>query len=90
MEFSQEYIGRKLEQERKELSSGKMLLRAAISVVVVTSLLVSFNLWRGWRTLDFFYVFLLVVWLAFFFIQRKIMKRKQEQVDRLAEELQRA
>ena len=90
MQFSQEYIGRRLEQERKELSSGKRLLRAAIAVVIVTSLLVSFNVWRGWKTLDFFYAFLLVIWLAFYLIQRKIMKRKQEQVERLAEELQRA
>ena len=90
MQFSQEYINRRLEQERKELSSGKMLLWAALSVVVITFLLVSFNLWRGWRTSDFLYAFLFVVWLGFFFIQRKIMERKREHVERLAEELQRA
>ena len=90
MQFPRAYIDRRLKHERKERRSGRFFLRAAGCLVAMNCFLVGYNLWRGWRTADFLYAFILVVWLGFFVVQRKILERKREQVDRLTEALHKA
>ena len=83
MDRNRDYLLRCLEQARQELSSGRMLVLAARSVVGVNLLLVGFNLWRGWRDTDLYYVFILVVWTALLVVQSRIYARKRRRVREL-------
>lgn len=82
-QLSREYLERRLEQETRELSSGRTFLRAAGVVVLVNGLLVTYNLMRGWIGRDWYYAFILVVWTGFYVVQRLIVRRKEAEVERL-------
>ena len=88
MQFSQEYLCRRLEHERKVLKSGRFYLQMAAGLVVLNGLLVGYNLWRGWRTTDYLYLFIFVVWIGFFLVQRKILEKQEAEVTRLADQIQ--
>ena len=88
MQLSREDLQRRLEQGYKELSSGKTFLLVAAVVVGLNILLVFFNLWRGWKSTDYYYLFILLVWIGLYIVQRKIQQRKRVEVDRLESELQ--
>lgn len=90
MQLSREDLQRRLEQANKELSSGKNFLLVAAVVVGLNIVLVSFNLWRGWKSTDYYYLFILLVWVGFYIVQRKIQQRKRAEVDLLENELQKA
>jgi hypothetical protein len=88
VQLSQDYLHRRLDQIRKEHSSGKLFLRVAALLMVLNALLIGFNLFRGWKTSDYLYTFILAIWTGCFFVQRKILARKEEEVERLTRELQ--
>jgi hypothetical protein len=88
VQFSQDYLHRRLDQRRKEHRSGKLFLRVAALLMVLNALLVGLNLLRGWKTSDYLYTFILAIWTGCFFVQRKILAGRKEEVDRLTRELQ--
>lgn len=88
MQLSRQHLQRRLEQGNKELSSGETFLLVAAVIVGLNILLVIFNLWRGWRTTDYYYLFILLVWIGFYVVQRKIQQRKRAEVNQLENQLQ--
>ena len=71
----------------QEYRSGRTLLTVARVVVGLNLLLVAFNLWRGWRRTDYYYLFILLVWAGLVVVQTKIQRRKRAELQRLQQEL---
>lgn len=87
MEPDRIHLQKRLDQARKELVSGRLLLLAARAVVGANLLLIAFNLWRGWRSSDYYHLFILSVWVGLLVIQGRIHAQKRAEVKRLEQEL---
>ncbi len=88
MQFSRTHLERRLEQGNKELESGRLFLLAAKVIVALNLVVVGLSWWRGWRSSDYYYLFILLVWTGFFIVQFKIQQRKKAEVAWLEDELE--